>query len=150
MKIAFGKYKGKDISIIPQEYLTWVLDNIDLSEKGSLRMAIMERVGLDLHAQIARLQEEKETILTTHPYVMRLKKDLDVLQRENSRLIREVQVLSTQTAAPGQFTRQGVEGDVKTWYRNLATKYHPDRGGTNEAMSALNDANDRLRRQLGI
>jgi hypothetical protein len=31
------------------------------------------------------------------------------------------------------------------WYRGLVLKYHPDRGGSHEAMVAINDAHERLR-----
>lgn len=34
-------------------------------------------------------------------------------------------------------------------YRQLAGKHHPDRGGTHERMTAINDAIDRARKELG-
>jgi uncharacterized protein (DUF3820 family) len=34
---------------------------------------------------------------------------------------------------------------VKGVYRDLAMKYHPDRGGTKEAMQAVNEFYERLR-----
>src|SRR5262245_44201496 len=34
---------------------------------------------------------------------------------------------------------------VERWFRELALKYHPHRGGSHEAMVALNDAHDRLK-----
>jgi hypothetical protein len=37
---------------------------------------------------------------------------------------------------------------VAGWYRQLCLDYHPDRGGSHEAMKAINDAYDRLRRML--
>jgi hypothetical protein len=40
-------------------------------------------------------------------------------------------------------------GGVRSWYRELSLKYHPDRGGSNEAMQAVNDAHGRLREMLG-
>jgi hypothetical protein len=39
---------------------------------------------------------------------------------------------------------------VRTWYRELSMKYHPDRGGSHEAMTALNDAHERLKVLAGI
>jgi hypothetical protein len=44
------------------------------------------------------------------------------------------------------------EGVVKRWFAALAMKYHPDRGGTNAVMAALNHARDeivRLFREAG-
>jgi hypothetical protein len=35
-------------------------------------------------------------------------------------------------------------GVVKTWYRDLSLKYHPDRGGSNAAMIIVNEAYDHL------
>jgi hypothetical protein len=39
---------------------------------------------------------------------------------------------------------------VAGWYRELARKYHPDAGGSNEAMAALNHAVERLKTVLGL
>lgn len=33
---------------------------------------------------------------------------------------------------------------VKQWYRRLVLKWHPDRGGSNDAMQAINDAYESL------
>jgi hypothetical protein len=37
---------------------------------------------------------------------------------------------------------------IRQWYRSLCFDFHPDRGGTTEAMQAINEAHDRLRRLL--
>lgn len=39
---------------------------------------------------------------------------------------------------------------VSRWYRKLALKYHPDRGGSAEVMQAINDAKEMLLRELGF
>ncbi len=39
---------------------------------------------------------------------------------------------------------QTLAGDVRMLFRNLALKYHPDRGGSHEAMRALNEFHDQL------
>lgn len=38
---------------------------------------------------------------------------------------------------------------ISRWYRELAMKFHPDRGGSHEQMQAINEANDLLKRLLG-
>src|SRR5262249_46938814 len=38
--------------------------------------------------------------------------------------------------------------ELAEWWRGLVLDYHPDRGGTVEAMAALNEARDRLQRIL--
>jgi hypothetical protein len=39
---------------------------------------------------------------------------------------------------------------ISTWYRGLARDYHPDRGGTVEAMQAINEAHERLKKLAGV
>jgi hypothetical protein len=41
-----------------------------------------------------------------------------------------------------------LEPVVSRWYADLCKRWHPDRGGSNEAMRAVNDAHDRLRLAL--
>jgi hypothetical protein len=38
---------------------------------------------------------------------------------------------------------------IARWYRELCLRWHPDRGGSTEAMHAVNDAHDRLRQLVG-
>jgi hypothetical protein len=40
-------------------------------------------------------------------------------------------------------------GLLRDWFRGLALRYHPDRGGSAEAMVALNNARDLLKAALG-
>jgi hypothetical protein len=42
------------------------------------------------------------------------------------------------------------ESLIAGWYRRLALKYHPDRGGSHEAMKIVNDACDQLRKLTGV
>jgi curved DNA-binding protein CbpA len=39
---------------------------------------------------------------------------------------------------------------IDRWYRGLVMDYHPDRGGSKEAMQAVNDAHDRLRKLVEV
>jgi hypothetical protein len=39
---------------------------------------------------------------------------------------------------------------VRRWFREMSLKYHPDRGGSENAMRALNHAHERLRELLGV
>ena len=43
---------------------------------------------------------------------------------------------------------QTLTGDVRMLFRNLALKYHPDRGGAPEAMRALNEFHEQLQELL--
>lgn len=40
------------------------------------------------------------------------------------------------------------EGLFSRWYREMALQFHPDRGGSKEAMQAINAAADRLKELL--
>jgi hypothetical protein len=41
------------------------------------------------------------------------------------------------------------ESLIAGWYRRLALKYHPDRGGSHEAMKIVNDAREQLEKLTG-
>jgi hypothetical protein len=41
-------------------------------------------------------------------------------------------------------------GILRKWHHGLALDYHPDRGGHPEAMKAINEAHDRLKRLVGV
>jgi hypothetical protein len=70
--------------------------------------------------------------------------------------------LARRTGSRGQRTGEGARANpepglpanlpaiLRTWYHGLVMKYHPDRGGTKEAMQAINEANDRLRKLVGL
>jgi hypothetical protein len=38
---------------------------------------------------------------------------------------------------------------IRTWYHGLARDYHPDRGGSVQAMQVFNEAHDRLLKLVG-
>jgi hypothetical protein len=42
------------------------------------------------------------------------------------------------------------EALVRTWHREMALRFHPDRGGSIEAMAAVNIAAERLRELVGV
>ncbi|MBA2883060.1 hypothetical protein HNR65_003417 [Desulfosalsimonas propionicica] len=84
MKMPFGKYRGFEVDEIPEDYLRWLVKNVNLREP--LRSSVFE--ALDEHP-------EREIL-------------------------------------PEQAT-------IKTIYRRLSMKYHPDKGGDTAAMQAIND-----------
>ena len=46
---------------------------------------------------------------------------------------------------------KGDVGDVVAeWYRRMAMRFHPDRGGSTAAMQAINEANEALKAMLGL
>jgi hypothetical protein len=42
------------------------------------------------------------------------------------------------------------DGLLRSWYREMSLRFHPDRGGSTEAMQAINHAYDRLRELAGV
>jgi hypothetical protein len=56
-------------------------------------------------------------------------------------------------AGPGPDTgpsRDFLAEIIRVWYRGLVKDFHPDRGGSNEVMQALNEAHNRLKRLAGV
>lgn len=39
---------------------------------------------------------------------------------------------------------------ITKWHREMSMRFHPDRGGSVEAMQAINHATDRLRELVGV
>jgi hypothetical protein len=88
----FGKFKGRDLRYVPDDYLDWLFE-IELREplKSAVRREISKREGVD--------------------------------------------------CAPAATDT----GRIKQIYRTLAVKWHPDCGGTTEAMQALNEFYEALK-----
>jgi hypothetical protein len=42
-----------------------------------------------------------------------------------------------------------IRGVISSWYREMSLRFHPDRGGSDEAMKAINHAYDRLKQLAG-
>jgi hypothetical protein len=42
-----------------------------------------------------------------------------------------------------------LRGVIRKWHHEMAARYHPDRGGSTDAMQAINHAADRLKELLG-
>lgn len=124
VKMPFGKYRGKRLISIDSEYLTYVLQGEEVD--ADLRRAILYE--LDRRGETP--PEESEVKPEEKP-----KKKMDVKKPE---------VEVTHVSPMGQ----RLAGDVRVIFRNLALQYHPDRGGTAEAMKALNELHDQVQELL--
>ena len=51
--------------------------------------------------------------------------------------------------APGHSERE-LKNSLQTWYRLLCRDFHPDRGGDTRVMMVINEAYERLQKQLGL
>ncbi|NMC19936.1 MAG: hypothetical protein GYA33_05885 [Thermogutta sp.] len=116
MKMPFGRYRGATLSSVPESYLCWLLDNADLSP--TLERAVSERLGIE------DLKRERR----------QLEAECQALAYERARL-----------AAGKANVRPKIDDDlINKWYRDLAKRFHPDHGGSHEAMKGVNAARDLL------
>jgi hypothetical protein len=53
-------------------------------------------------------------------------------------------------APAGMIAMRDVHQVVNSWFREQSLRWHPDRGGSDQAMQAINHAHDRLRQLLGV
>ena len=116
----FGKHKGKAVKSVPTGYLCWIVCEC-------LRI----RPGL-LLAVVGELRRRDE--------------DVDALLRERADAERHRRERATQDAAPRPADIRPI---IDKWYRQLVLDFHPDRGGSTEAMQVINEARERLLAMLG-
>jgi len=103
MKMPFGKYKGEEVDSIPEEYLQWLWEEVDL--RGQLKRSVRHVL-------------RAYTIHRDEPADEPCDKCLEVVN-----------------VGPDK---------IKRVYREMAMRWHPDRGGTVQAMQAINEFHERL------
>jgi hypothetical protein len=119
VKMPFGKHRGKRLISIPTEYLVWLRDeNEDLDPE--LRKAVDH--------ELSRRDDVPPPPGTTEPPKVTVP-DVSGPPVE----VRNVSPLG-----------QTLAGSIRMMFRNLALKYHPDRGGSQKAMEALNELHDQV------
>src|SRR3954449_173317 len=121
VKMPFGKYRGKRLISIPSEYLTWVLEGEDLDAE------LRKEVVYELDRRGEAPEEKKSDEPEPEP---------------------EVKGPPTPEVRHMSPTGERLAGDVRMLFRNLAMKYHPDRGGSAEAMRALTELHDQVQELL--
>jgi uncharacterized protein (DUF3820 family) len=76
------------------------------------------------------------------------------LRRAIRGVVEEAEDSGMEARGPAQAENTGPPvnwpGIIRDWYRGLARDYHPDRGGSVEAMKVVNEAADRLRKLVGV
>jgi hypothetical protein len=124
LKMPFGKYYGTAVADLPYGYAMWLWNNVDLPRWG-IKCAVRDRLGLSdeeegedkddaLLQELGEIQERLEQALHTGRQPQRA---LLEAADENERL----------------------KQCMKTVYRKLSFRCHPDRGGDHEAMVLLNE-----------
>ena len=134
-RMPFGKHKNKPINEIDPSYLEWVLANCQ-QISPELKRAIRSQLGLEVKDD----PKDRE--------IAELQAQIQQLRRNTTEARLEAYDLGFEA---GRSEGQGncIVDKVKAWHRSLAKDYHPDlRHGSTEAMAAVNDAYDRLRKEL--
>ena len=134
MKMPFGKHKGKDLTQIEASYLGWVLINCEGADPV-LKNAIRAQLGLTIPADSPK---------TSNSPIEDLNRKVRLLTRQLEQAQEELAELK-KIAIP----RSKLHDSLKTWYRELAVDWHPDRRkGSQEGMTAINLANDKIKKLL--
>ncbi len=124
----FGKYKDKPINEIDPAYLEWVLANCQ-QIWPDLKRAICTQLGLEFK------DDPKD-------------KEIAELQASNQKLRHKILVSRLEAYDQGyqDGKTENIVKKVKEWHESLEQEYQ----GSTEALTALNDAYDRLRKALGF
>src|SRR5205809_1031515 len=123
-KMPFGKYRGKRLQSIPTEYLLWLRDendSLDPQLRKDVDYELGRRDDVPAPANEPRLPSEKQETPATR------KKGTPVKTVEEMAPVRNISPMG-----------QSLGGNIRMLFRTLAMKYHPDRGGSPDAMQALN------------
>jgi hypothetical protein len=125
-KMPFGKYRGKRLQSIPTEYLVWLRDeneNLD----AALRKEVLHELGR---------RDDVPPAADEPPPPVEPKKAKAAAKAE-----KEEETVPVRNVSP---MGQSLGGSIRMMYRSLAMKYHPDRGGSPDAMLALNELHDQV------
>ncbi len=125
-KMPFGKHRGKRLQSIPTEYLVWLRD-----ENDTLDAALRKEVEHELGRRDDVPPPANEP--PPPPPPEKQKKAAAVKDEAAEAPVRNVSPLG-----------QSLAGNIRMVYRSLAMKYHPDRGGSPDAMLALNELHDQV------
>jgi len=107
----FGKHRGKELDDIPLDYLEWLLHNVELRDP--------------------RLREEVEYLVGEDAP--------ETFPEKSSWTKRATGATGTKAPPDVAALRSDLVDAVESWQRKSARLFHPDRGGNNEAMKAIND-----------
>jgi hypothetical protein len=160
--IPFGKHKGIPIDEVPGDYLVWALKNMDCCDPDHEKFwpeftATLESlVGpqdrgtpaprtLSLGQLCERLRELKITVwLENNKLVTSRTPEPEIKDAIKAHASAFAAVLGCAAGNSNVgLTRSAFIEDVrklvKSWYRSLSQKFHPDVGGTEEAQKAANE-----------
>jgi hypothetical protein len=137
MKWPFGtKYRGWQIDQIPLGYLEWANRTLGKVLHGELRDEVMRTI-----AAAKKVERKAHSVKQADGMdeLAMLRHENKLLNSEIDRLMSElfkVQMSKILYATPRQSNGSNA---AKRIYRELALKWHPDKGGSQSAMQAIND-----------
>ncbi len=125
----FGKHKGDDVCDLPQDYLLWLVSNIDMRKE--LKEAVVEAL------------EEQGIIVTPDMFC-------DPITGEKGKFDNSKFQNAPTYLHPDNDMKKILVDLVDAGYKSLAKKAHPDKGGKKEDMQALNSVKEWLQKGLGL
>ena len=147
MRMPFGQYQGEELEDLPTDYLEWCLENIEFRSL-SLKLCIQSELQRREQPELEEIQPRPNR------EVLELRQRVFLLEQEK-RSLQEALDANTRAFIQANGRRlQGGVGDLgeklKAWHRGLAKKWHPDRGGSTEAMQAVNDGLELFQKIFGL
>lgn len=127
MRMPFGKHKGEDIADVPDDYLEWVLENVDITSD-----ALADAIEAKLNGTYVRPGGQQRRRATSPP---------------------PPPPPPPSAGSAGAHTGGALvsmEQVIRAWHRMMAKKYHPDRGGTHEQMLIVNEGAELLQKLAGL
>jgi hypothetical protein len=123
IRLDFGKHAGKRLSEVPTDYLLWCLDNLRKLWPVYRQAMVAELARRGVRYDDDQAGDDRQA------------DDDDDHARRN-----------------GDGASAGVPATVlarvELWRKEMALRFHPDRGGSTEVMQALNLAYERLKQLL--
>lgn len=126
MEMPFGKYRGWDIGDIPDDYLEWVLENVEIRSD-----ALYDAIESKLDGTYGYTASGRRAATAPPP------SGTSAPSGTGAR---------TGTAPDTSL----IEKVIRAWHFQMAKKYHTDRGGTHEQMLVVNDGAELLKRLAGL
>lgn len=132
-KMPFGKYKGQEIADIDdQDYLVWVLSNIDVREP--------------LKSEIVDHLSNLGVIVTEDMFF----KGQNQNQNQSKPKFDNSKFNTPIYLHPDVDMKKMIKKLVDTGYKQMALKMHPDHGGSKEDLIALGDCKEWLYKGLNL
>ena len=129
MRMPFGRHKGTQLRAIPHGYLQWVLRVPDIS--------------IDLRRAIEQVLRPQDDLQTLELEVKQLKEKIGELEdeigyREFLLEEKEERIVALSKTSPSLHW-------WGNWFNRAVMVCHPDRGGNEQAMTLLNEANEKVK-----